>query len=215
MAQDFEKHQARVILEPTVFLLASEAGWLRETSSLLGSLGAGFQVEMHRSLSEFIRDWLPDRPGCLLLDSSASTRDSDASEERLWRLSEALPVIFLTERASVPWAVRAMTARAVTFIEMPTDAHKLPDAVKTAFERDASVREQRARRNAVMDCIASLTPRERQVMHLVVAGESNKGVAAKLGISFRTIEIHRARVMEKMKATSLSGLVRTVLMCGL
>jgi len=169
---------------------------------------AGYHVERFEVPGDFVRAWNARRSGCLVMDASSPLRAENAGDERFQELMRSVPVVFLTANGDVPEALRAMTSHSVWYVDRPLDPHALLDAVKAALDRDAVDRAERLLRHDVDGRIASLTPREREVMDRVVAGHSNKGIAEKLGISFRTIEIHRARVMEKMNADSLSRLVR-------
>jgi FixJ family two-component response regulator len=129
---------------------------------------------------------------------------------RGWRI----PTIFITGHSSVPIAIAALRAGAFEFLEKPLREDYLLESVERAFERDEAVRQQLAILAKIASRIGSLTPREHEIMRLIVDGEPNKAIARRLEISFRTVEIHRARVMEKMRARSLSDLVRMVITLG-
>ena len=131
--------------------------------------------------------------------------------DRLRALNCRLPVIFLTGHGDVPMAVEAMQAGAVDFIQKPFRDQDLLDRINQALEKDAGSRRMLAERNMIRKRLESLTPREKEVLDLVVAGKANKVIAGDLNLSQRTVEIHRARVMEKMEAHSLAHLVRMVL----
>ncbi|MBW2280584.1 MAG: response regulator transcription factor [Deltaproteobacteria bacterium] len=169
---------------------------------------AGYAVDFFDIVGDFVRSWDLKRSGCLVMDARSPLCARNVGDERFEEWTHMVPVVFLAEAGDVPEAVRALTSRTVSYVGVPLDPHELLDSVKAALDRDAVDRSERMLRRDVDGRIASLTPREREVMELVVAGHSNKGIAARLGISFRTIEIHRARVMEKMNADSLSRLVR-------
>lgn len=150
----------------------------------------------------------PDDAGCLLLDVRMPGMSGLELQEELIRRGVGLPVIILTGHGDVPMAVRAMKQGALDFIEKPFNDQKLLDTVHRAL---ALAREQRRRegsRQAAEQRLATLTPREREVMELVVAGKSNKEVATTLAISIKTVETHRARIMEKLEVDSLAALVR-------
>jgi FixJ family two-component response regulator len=126
-----------------------------------------------------------------------------------------IPIIFITGHGDIPLSVKAIKAGAIDFFPKPIDDQKLLRAVDEALQRDALVRAERAARDAVSNRYATLTPREREVMTLVVRGMLNKQIASALGASEKTIKIHRSRVMEKMKVNSVADLVRAVETIGL
>ena len=153
--------------------------------------------------------------GCLIADLRMPDMDGLALQEELGRRQLGLPVIIMTGHGDVPLAVRAMKAGAVDFIEKPYDDELLLASVARALELSPQSRSQAALAQAAESCIAQLTPREREVLQHLVAGRPNKIIAYELNISPRTVEIHRANVMEKMQARSLSDLVRLALAAGL
>jgi len=122
-----------------------------------------------------------------------------------------LPVIFLTGHGDVPMAVAAVKKGALDFIQKPYNDQQLLDLVNSALKRDAELREQEARSHQIASLVGSMTPREREVMDAVVSGKSNKIIAEELGVTIKTVEAHRARVMEKMGADSLAHLVHLVM----
>jgi len=131
-------------------------------------------------------------------------------QERLIELGSDLPIIFVTAHGDVPTAVTAVKAGAVDFIQKPFQDQKLLDMIHHALDQNARVREERTAMAEIESRLRSLTPRELAVMNLVAAGKMNKTIARELGISQRTVEIHRARAMDKMEAHSVSDLVRMV-----
>lgn len=188
----------------------------------------GFRVESFASPVAFLESDAPSRRGCLLVDVRMPQMSGLDVQERLARDGRALPVIVMTGHADVPLAVRAMKAGAVDFVEKPFDEHALIGSVKAALARavpapapPAAPAPSPAAAPAptaspeVMERLSSLTPRERDVLQWLVQGKSNKVIAFELSISPRTVEIHRARVMEKMRADSLPTLVRMALSAGI
>lgn len=167
----------------------------------------GLEVETYASAAAFLADLSPDRGGCLILDVRMPGMSGMELQEELNRMEVSLPIIFITGHGDVPMAVRAMKEGAVDFIPKPFSDQELLDRVHTALHQDAEQREQIAERHEIERRVNSLTPREREVMSMVVAGNANKVIAGSLGVSQRTVEIHRARVMEKMEAGSLAELV--------
>jgi two-component system response regulator FixJ len=151
----------------------------------------------------------------VIADVRMPDMDGMTLQEELGKRGSALPVIVVTGHADVPLAVRAMKAGAVDFIEKPFDDEALISSVKRALAQAMSTREQASATQKASALIATLSARERQVLELLVAGRSNKVIAYELDISPRTVEIHRAHVMEKMEAKSLSDLVRAALAVGI
>ena len=172
---------------------------------------AGLTVRMHDSALAFL-DVLPEiKDGCVVTDVRMPGMDGLELQRRLRQLKARLPVIVMTGHGDVPLAVEAMKSGAVDFIEKPFDDEALLSAVRTALARHATDSERQARLAAVQARLAGLSSREREVLQGLVAGKANKVIAYDLGISARTVEVHRANVMTKMQADSLSELVRMVL----
>lgn len=171
---------------------------------------AGYTVKDYASATAFLADRQP-HAGCLVSDIRMPEMDGLELQEDLARRGIAIPVIIMTGHGDVPLAVRAMKAGAVDFLEKPFDDETMLVSVHRALELGKQKHDQLAEARAAQDLLALLTPRERHVLDQLVAGRSNKVAAYELGISPRTIEIHRARIMDKMNARSLSDLVRTAL----
>ncbi len=171
----------------------------------------GHAVRVHDSALAFLKA-LPDaQDGCVLTDIRMPDMDGLELQRRLNELKAGFPVIIMTGHGDVSLAVTAMKAGAVDFIEKPFDDEALLSAVRTALARHAMDSERQARLAAVQARLAGLSSREREVLQGLVAGKANKVIAYDLGISARTVEVHRANVMTKMQADSLSELVRMVL----
>ena len=192
--------------EPTVFIVDDDDAVRRFLSGLVQSID--LRVEVHASAQDFLDTYEPSCPGCLLLDVRMPGMSGLELQRELAGHSIDLPVIILTGHGNVPVAVQAMKAGAVDFIEKPFNNELLLDRIQTAVAQSVRADTGQAKRKEIMGRVALLTPRERQVFDLVVAGESNKGVARRLSISEKTVEIHRANVMKKMRAKSLASLVR-------
>jgi FixJ family two-component response regulator len=152
-----------------------------------------------------------DSTGCVVTDVRMPGMSGLELQQELARRGLALPLIMITGHADVPMAVAAMKSGALDFLEKPFSDQALIDRVQAALRLDAARRERRGAEAAAHERLAALTPREREVMERVIAGKPNKIVARELQVSTRTVEIHRARVMEKMGARSLAELVRIVL----
>ncbi len=175
---------------------------------------AGLTVEQYASGAEFLAQAKLDRPGCLLLDVSMPGMSGLEVQARLNQLRLGLPVVFLTGSSHIPIAVAAMREGAVDFIEKPFDNDDVVNRVRKAIARDDHKRSDEQDKQAVVERLNSLTPRECGVMELVVAGKTSKEIARALGVSPRTIEIHRVHLMEKMSVPTLAALVRMRLMVG-
>jgi two-component system response regulator FixJ len=196
-----------------VFVVDDDADQRDSLCALLES--AGVASEAHESARAFLGAYQPGRSGCLIADIRMPDMDGLELQEELNRRNAGLPVIVVTGHADVPLAVRAMKAGAVDLIEKPYDDELLLATVRRALAKAHGAREQAAAIDAAKARIASLSARERQVLELLVAGQPNKIIAFELDISPRTVEIHRAHVMEKMEARSLSDLVRAAIAAGI
>ena len=197
---------------PTIFIVDDDAAVRDALKLLLRSVGQA--VETFGSAQEFLDAYSEDRPGCLVLDIRMPGMSGLELQQRLNEKHSILPIIFITGHGDVPMAVEAMQAGAVDFIQKPFRDQDLIDRINQALEKDSSNRAALGERNDIRRRLETLTPREREVLDLVVHGKANKVIAGDLKLSQRTVEIHRARVMEKMQASSLAHLVRLVLEVG-
>ena len=186
---------------------------VRESLELLIK-NAGWQPRLFESAQEFLIHPRPTIPSCLVLDVSLPGLNGLELQKQLADRSD-MPIIFITGYGDVPMSVRAMKAGAVEFLTKPIKDDALLDAIHGAIERSRSALRQDSQMRAVRDCYASLTPREREVMALVVSGLLNKQVGGELGISEITVKAHRGQVMRKMKANSLADLVTMAASLGL
>lgn len=170
----------------------------------------GFASRTYASASEFLESYDPDAPSCLIADIRMPGLSGLELQEVLNASEAAMPIIFITGHGDVPMAVKAMKAGAMDFIQKPFRDQELLDRVYKALQEDKERR--RVQRDALnaRRCLQSLTPREMEVMGKVVQGQANKVIAQDLGVSQRTVELHRARVMHKMGVRSLAELVRVV-----
>jgi len=182
---------------------------MRDALSLLLS-SVGYMSKAYPSAGEFLDDYDPEQPACLLADIRMPGMSGLEMQDELKQRGIEVPIIFITGHGDVPMAVEAMKAGAVDFLQKPFRDQDVLDRINDALQRDLERRESVRETSAVRDRLGSLTPREREVMERVVAGQANKVIALDLGVSQRTVEIHRARVMRKMGARSLAELVRLV-----
>jgi RNA polymerase sigma factor (sigma-70 family) len=169
-----------------------------------------WDVYAYESAEAFLSQEPSDRHGCAILDVALPGQDGVALQQALAERGNHLPVIFLTGHADVPLTVNAMKQGALDFLVKPVDVTVLLAAINRALQKDDRLREQRARREATDSRLASLTPREREVLTHVMEGRLNKQIAADLGTAEKTVKVHRARGMEKMQVRSVAELVRAV-----
>ena len=169
---------------------------------------AGYSVEAFPSARSFLEDYDPRRGGCLLLDVQMPQMTGLELQQRINVRGWRIPVIFITGHGTVPLAISAMKAGAFDFIEKPLREDALLESIERALHWNDRAYEERLERATLQTRVASLTPREREVFELVARGEPNKVIARHLGISFRTVELHRAHIIEKLQARSLSDLIR-------
>jgi FixJ family two-component response regulator len=196
-----------------VYLVDDEPAVRKALGRLLRS--AGIEVATFGSAEEFLGALEEEAAGCALLDVAMPGLDGLALQETLARRGIDLPVLFLTGHGDIPMSVRAMKAGASDFLTKPVDGKALVAAVRRALERGRSLARARREDAEIHRRLASLTPREREVLQGVVSGRLNKQIAADLGISEKTVKVHRGRVMEKMNAPSLAELVRLADRAGL
>jgi two-component system, LuxR family, response regulator FixJ len=192
--------------EPTVFVVDDDPAVRDSLRWLLQSVDLA--VETFATGEAFLEAYDPARPGCLVLDVRMPGMSGLRLQEELGKRGITLPVIVITGYAEVQTAVRALKTGAFDFIEKPYSDEVLLECIHRAIETDREAREVEALRTELAGRFALLTPREREVMELVTAGKANKVIAADLGLSPKTVEVHRAAVMDKMGADSVAELVR-------
>jgi FixJ family two-component response regulator len=195
--------------DSTVFLVDDDDA-VRDSVSLLMK-SAGLRTREFASADEFLDAYGRDQRGCLLLDVRMPGMSGLELQQELNRRNHTLPVVFISAHGDIPMAVEALRRGAVDFIQKPFDDQELLDTVRQALASSERRYAEESEREEIRRRVDSLTTREREVMSQVVQGKANKVIASDLGVSQRTVEIHRARVMEKMQASSLAQLVRMVL----
>lgn len=192
--------------EFTVFLVDDDPAILTALSRLLQA--AGYTTKTYCSAEAFLSEHDASTPGCAVLDLSMPGLNGLGVQEALMRQGVERPVIFLTGRGTIPESVQAMRAGAVDFLTKPVGNSELMSAIKSAEDRDRTQRHIGTQRKAVLQRVAKLTRREKEVLALMVTGQQSKAIGYKLGVREKTIKVHRGRVHQKMEVRSLAELVR-------
>lgn len=196
----------------TVYVVDDDADVCRTLGRLLRS--AGYEVQLFTSAAQFLSLHDPLLPACVVLDFAMPEISGLEIQAALARSGCRRPIVFLSGNASIAVGVDAMRAGALTFLTKPVAKRDLLAAIEEALRKDAELRRESSLQDAVLGRLATLTPRERQVLAGVVAGRLNKQIAAELGTVVKTIKVHRSRVMQKMGARSLAQLVRLAISVG-
>jgi RNA polymerase sigma factor (sigma-70 family) len=194
--------------ESIVFVVDDDPSVRSAIERLIGTVG--LQVQLFGSAQEFLVSNLPNVPSCLVLDIRLPGISGLALQRQLAKTNVQIPIIFITSHGDVPMTVRAMKAGAVEFLTKPFHDQDLLDAIHLALERDRGRRQQEAELAVLRERFESLSPREREVVSMVVSGMLNKQIAAQIGTAENTIKVHRSRAMEKMQANSLADLVKMI-----
>jgi RNA polymerase sigma factor (sigma-70 family) len=189
-----------------VFVVDDDAEVRKAIASLIRSVG--LQVQLFGSAQDFVRAKRPEVPGCLILDIRLPGISGLDFQRKLAEANNPIPIIFITGHGDIPMSVRAMKAGAVEFLTKPFRDQDLLDAIQHALERDRTRRQREAEIATLRERFEWLTPREREVLPLVVSGLPNKQIAAEIGTSETTVKVHRGQLMRKMGADSLPELVR-------
>jgi RNA polymerase sigma factor (sigma-70 family) len=194
--------------ESIVFVVDDDPSVRSAIERLIGTVG--LQVQLFGSAQEFLATKLPNVPSCLVLDIRLPGISGLALQRQLAEANVQIPIIFITAHGDVPMTVRAMKAGAVEFLTKPFHDQDLLDAIHSALERDRGRRQQETGLAVLRERFESLSPREREVVSLVVSGMLNKQIAAQIGTAENTVKVHRSRAMEKMQANSLADLVKMI-----
>ncbi|MEL7448416.1 MAG: response regulator transcription factor [Pseudomonadota bacterium] len=196
----------KVDADGVVYIVDDDHAVRDSLSFLMKSVG--LRSSAHSSADEFMKAFDPEQPGCIVLDIRMPGISGLDLQEALNAQKSITPIIFITGHGDVPMAVEAMQGGAVDFLQKPFRDQELLDRIQSAMQADQTLRRELEGKNALLKRFETLTPREKEILNHVVAGKANKVIAFDLGVSQRTVEIHRARVMEKMAARSLAHLVR-------
>jgi FixJ family two-component response regulator len=197
----------------TAYLVDDDPGVLKSLARLMRT--AGYDSRSFSSAREFLEEHDPSVPGCVIVDLSLPEFDGLELQRRLVSERIERPVIFVTGRGDIPASVAAMKAGAVDFLTKPVKSADLLTAISRAQERDALARRARAERQSMEDRLAALTPREREVLAHVIAGQLNKQIAASLGTAEKTVKVHRGRMMAKLGVRNVAELVRLAERAGI
>jgi len=197
---------------PVVMVVDDDAGVRNAMRSLLKSVG--LESAQYASAQEFLASYQPSQAGCLVLDIRMPGMSGLELQQQLNLRGAVIPVIFMTGHGDIPMAVEAMQHGAFDFLQKPFRDQDLLDRIQRAITKDGELRQSLGEHARIRAHLESLTPREREVLDLMTQGKQNKVIAQELGVSPRTVEIHRARVMEKMSAQSVAELVRMMLELG-
>jgi two-component system response regulator FixJ len=197
---------------PIVYVVDDNPGVRTSLRTLMES--AGLAAAAYASAAEFLAAFDPDRPGCLILDVRLRTASGLDLQDELRRRKASLPIIVVTGHANVPTSVRALKGGAVDFLQKPVPPELLLDRVHAAIEQDCAARAAAREKATITRRLARLTPRERQVMKLLVEGKTSKEIAVALNVSVRTVEGHRHLLLTKMKVSTATELVHAVMRVG-
>jgi FixJ family two-component response regulator len=190
----------------TVFIVDDDAS-VRDALSLVFSV-RGYRTAVFSGAADFLSAWQPNWTGCLLIDIRMPGMDGLALQDRLIEIGCTLPVVIITGHGDVDSARRAFKSNAIDFLEKPIDHDKMIEAIEQAFNSQALMQTGKSSREKSDRLLDELTPREYEVMNLVVGGHHNREIAEQLGISVRTVEVHKAHVMSKLDVNSVADLVR-------
>lgn len=194
--------------EPTVFIIDDHVGVRDSIAELVDSVG--LRHSTFESAQQFLETFDPKAPGCLVLDVRMALMSGPALQERLNAMGARIPIVFISAHADIDVAIKAIQAGAVNFVTKPYRDQHLLDSINEALARDAANHAAPRSASAFSRKLATLSERERQVVELVVAGQSSKAIARTLNISHRTVELHRSHVFAKLGVQSLAELVRLV-----
>jgi two-component system, LuxR family, response regulator FixJ len=198
----------------TLVYLVDDDFSIRDSLSLLIE-STGQAVRCFESADEFLNNFDPDQAGCLILDVRMPSMTGLELQEELARRDFAIPIIFISGHADVPDSSKAFRAGAVDYMEKPFDSDTLLKRMQEAIQKDQDTRVYHAEQRKLKKRLGKLTPREHEVLVLVVRGLSNKEAAKQLNVSNRTVDVHRAKIMEKMEAEDLAELTVMAMHCGL
>jgi two-component system response regulator DctR len=191
--------------EPTVFIVDDDEAVRDSIAELVSSVG--MSTATFGSAREFLDGYDPDRPGCLVLDVRMAHMSGPALQEKLASMGARIPIVFISGHGDIPVAIKTIKAGAVDFVQKPYRDQQLLDSINDALQRDAAGRASVESSGGFAERLTTLTDRERDVMNLVVLGLSSKAIAKSLGISYRTVEVHRSHILEKLGVRTVPELI--------
>lgn len=191
---------------PIIYVVDDDIAILQSIKWLLDS--ADWQIQTYSDAQTFLKNYQPDSIGCLVSDICMPGMDGLELQEELINNNIDIPIIFMTGHGDVPMAISAMKAGAIEFLTKPFDDEILIETIKRGIEKDIERHKKMNTKEKIKARIDKLTPREKEVMKLIVAGKLNKIIASELKISAKTVELHRSKIMQKMEVTSLANLVK-------
>ena len=194
--------------EPTVFIVDDDDAVLDSIAELVASVG--LRAATFCSAQEFRDSFTPEQPGCLVLDVRMAHVSGPALQDELNAVGARIPIVFISGHADIPVAIKTIKAGAVDFVQKPYREQQLLDSINEALRRDAEARQATSGGEGFTERLAMLTERERDVLNEVVKGSSSKAIARVLDISYRTVELHRSHIMEKLRVRSVAELIRLV-----
>jgi FixJ family two-component response regulator len=197
------------MLDPTVFIVDDDDAVLDSIAELVMSVG--LTAATFHSAREFRESFNPERPGCLVLDVRMARTSGLALQEELNAIGARIPIVFISGHGDISIAIKAIKAGAVDFVQKPYHEQQLLDSINEALRRDAETREVTGSGEGFAERLAALTDRERGVLEHVVQGLSSKAIAKVLDISYRTVELHRSHIMEKLRVRSVAELIKLVI----
>ncbi len=195
--------------EPTVFIVDDDEAVLDSIAELVTSVG--FRAATFRSAQQFRDSFDPEQPGCLVLDVRMAHMSGPALQDELNAMNARIPIVFLSGHGDIAVAIKTIKAGAVDFVQKPYREQQLLDSINEAMRRDADARQAASSGEGFAERLAKLTEREHDVLNQVAKGLSSKAIAKVLNISYRTVELHRSHIMEKLHVRSVAELIRLVM----
>jgi two-component system response regulator DctR len=194
------------MLDPTVFIVDDDDAVLDSVAELVMSVG--LRASTFRSAQQFLETFEAEEPGCLVLDVRMAHKSGLALQEELNAVGAHIPIVFISGHGDISVAIKAIKAGAVDFVQKPYREQQLLDSINEALRRDAEIRQANDGSHGLAGHLATLSERERDVLEHVVQGLSSKAIAKELDISYRTVELHRSHIMEKLRVRSVAELIR-------
>jgi len=194
---------------PTVFIVDDDEAVRDSIAELVSSVG--LRPRTFASAGAFLDIFDPDAPGCLVLDVRMAHMSGPTLQEKLIAIGARIPIVFISGHGDIPVAIKTIKAGAIDFVQKPYHEQQLLDSINEALRLDASARQATTAHDGLAERLTALTAREREVMDLVVQGMSSKAIAKALGISHRTVELHRGHILDKLAVRSVAELVRVVI----